>query len=61
MEDTKPVPRAISVREETYQLITREAKARGMSRSLLVRAAVEAFVARLPRVETRPATDGGAK
>lgn len=61
MEDTKPAARAISVREDTYQLITREAAARGMTRSLLVRAAVEQFVKRLPRVETRPHSEGGAE
>lgn len=52
-EEEKPKPRAIGVREITYQLVTEEAKKRGISRSLLVRLAVESFTARNPVKETR--------
>lgn len=51
--ETKLKPRAIGVREITYQLVTEEAKKRGISRSLLVRLAVESFTARNPVKETR--------
>lgn len=51
--ETQVKPRAISVREATYQMITEEALRRGISRSLLVRLAVESFTARNPVKETR--------
>lgn len=51
--ETQLKPRAISVREATYRMITEEAAKRGISRSLLVRIAVEAFTARNPTKETR--------
>lgn len=51
--ETQVKPRAISVREATYQMITEEASKRGISRSLLVRLAVESFTARNPVKETR--------
>lgn len=54
------IARAISVRESTYQLITEAAKERGITRALLVRAAVEQYIARFPKIERRPNTEGGA-
>lgn len=51
--ETQPKPRAISVRETTYQMITEEARRRGVSRALLVRLAIESFTARNPLKETR--------
>ena len=54
-ETTEPQlkPRSVNVREATYQIITEEARRRGISRSLLVRLAVEAFAARHGIKETR--------
>lgn len=52
-DEEKPKPRAIGVREITYQMITEEAARRGISRSLLVRLAVESFTSRHPVKETR--------
>lgn len=60
MEDTKqdkPQPRAISVRESTYQMITAEARRLGISRAVLVRFAVESFINKAKAKETR---DGNA-
>jgi hypothetical protein len=56
MEDTKqdkPQPRAISVRESTYQIITAEARRLGISRAVLVRFAVESFINKGKAKETR--------
>ena len=52
-EEEKPKPRAISVRESTYQMITAEARRLGISRAVLVRFAVEAFINRNKQKETR--------
>ena len=49
-------PRAISVRESTYQMITAEARRLGISRAVLVRFAVEAFITRNKQKETRDGT-----
>lgn len=54
-EEEKPKPRAISVRESTYQMITAEARRLGISRAVLVRFAVEAFITRNKQKETRDA------
>ena len=46
---------AVSVRSDLYEIITSEAKSRGISRSALVRQAVMHFVApSKPKVEVRP-------
>lgn len=55
-EQEKPKPRAISVRESTYQMITAEARRLGISRAVLVRFAVEAFITRNKQKETRDGT-----
>ena len=54
-EEEKPKPRAISVRESTYQMITAESRRLGISRAVLVRFAVEAFITRNKQKETRDA------
>lgn len=54
-DEEKPKPRAISVRESTYQMITAEARRLGISRAVLVRFAVEAFITRNKQKETRDA------
>ena len=48
-------PRAISVRESTYQMITAEARRLGISRAVLVRFAVESFINKGKTKETRDA------
>lgn len=45
--------RAISVRESTYQIISDEARRLGISRSILVRMAVESFINKNTAKETR--------
>ena len=52
-EEEKPKPRAISVRESTYRMITEEARRLGISRAVLVRFAMEAFISRNKQKETR--------
>ena len=54
-DEEKLKPRAISVRESTYQMITAEARRLGISRAVLVRFAVEAFITRNKQKETRDA------
>jgi hypothetical protein len=54
-DQEKPKPRAISVRESTYRMITEEARRLGISRAVLVRFAVEAFISRNKQKETRDA------
>lgn len=53
--ERKPVQtRAVNVRETTYQMVTEAARERGISRALVVRIAMEQFLARSAR-------KGGAK
>lgn len=54
-EEEKSKPRAISVRESTYQMITAEARRLGISRAVLVRFAVESFINKAKAKETRDA------
>jgi hypothetical protein len=62
MNETNETPKsldrkvyAIACRPDLYEIITSEAKSRGMSRSALVRQAVMHFVApSKPKVEVRP-------
>lgn len=52
-EPEKPRTHAVNVRPYTYRMITEAAVQRGISRSLLVRLAVESYTARGPKKETR--------